>query len=256
MHPKHPMPTPLRTLIFSLLAPGTVGGLLPYLLGTRGSEWFGVDWELPLGIARHAGWLLVAAGTAGYALSSLRFTYQGEGTPSPFDPPRRFVVSGLYRNVRNPMYVSVAAIVAGQALLLEATIVLLYLLLVFAMFQIFVVWYEEPSLRRRFGASYEEYLRRVPRWIPRRAPACNRLVSRRGDSPAASVETSRDGTPDVPGARPTNAPRGRARFELDPAAMSSHPRRLQGAPALTSPSRIPSCRRRRGGRSTSTLSTR
>jgi protein-S-isoprenylcysteine O-methyltransferase Ste14 len=99
------------------------------------------------------------------------FVVRGRGTPNPLDPPRRFVASGLYRHVRNPMYVSLGLAVAGEAALWQSRTVLLVPLLLWPLVHLFVTRYEEPHLRAAFGAEYEDYLRRVPRWLPRLAPA-------------------------------------------------------------------------------------
>ncbi|MBM3985694.1 MAG: isoprenylcysteine carboxylmethyltransferase family protein [Planctomycetes bacterium] len=153
------MPLVLRAALFTLVAPVTVGGLLPWWLA-RGS--MPEDW----GPWRHAGWPLMAAGMAGYLWCARDFVVRGGGTPNPLDAPVRFVASGLYRHVRNPMYVAIGLVIAGQACLAESRAPLLYALALWPPFHGFVTLYEEPHLRRLFGAPYEEYLRRVPRWLP------------------------------------------------------------------------------------------
>jgi protein-S-isoprenylcysteine O-methyltransferase Ste14 len=95
------------------------------------------------------------------------FTFRGRGTPLPLDPPRELVVSGLYRYVRNPIYAGVLLILLGHFLWLGTWGLLLYALSAFLLTHLFVILYEEPSLRSRFGTPYEDYLARVPRWIPR-----------------------------------------------------------------------------------------
>ena len=97
----------------------------------------------------------------------LEFARSGRGTLSPVDPPRHLVVRGLYRYVRNPMYLSVTAIVLGEVLLSRSTALAVYWAIWFACVNLFVVGYEEPTLRRQFGASYDEYAGQVGRWIPR-----------------------------------------------------------------------------------------
>ena len=94
----------------------------------------------------------------------------GTGTPAPIDPPRNLVVSGLYRFVRNPMYVGVALVLLSEAALFGSFRLLEYALIVWAAFFLFVVAYEEPALRRKFGVSYQAYFEAVPRWIPRLTP--------------------------------------------------------------------------------------
>ena len=111
------------------------------------------------------------------------FVVVGGGTPAPFDPPRQFVAVGLYRYVRNPMYLGGALLLAGFALYLRSGAALAFCLPWLLLAHIFVLAYEEPALRRKFGAPYEAYCRRVPRWIPRfsthRAPAKSRTVAPR-----------------------------------------------------------------------------
>ncbi len=94
----------------------------------------------------------------------------GRGTLSPADPPRELVVRGLYRYVRNPMYLAVSLIVLGEALLTASRGLLYYWAFFFAIVNVFIIGYEEPTLRRRFGESYERYTQRVPRWVPRLRP--------------------------------------------------------------------------------------
>ncbi|MBI5963265.1 MAG: isoprenylcysteine carboxylmethyltransferase family protein [Chloroflexi bacterium] len=95
------------------------------------------------------------------------FVQKGKGTPAPIDPPKELVASGLYRYVRNPMYVGVLSVIFGHILWFGHWSLLIYAFVIFTAFHLFVTLYEEPNLKRRFGASYEEYLRKVPRWIPR-----------------------------------------------------------------------------------------
>lgn len=95
------------------------------------------------------------------------FTFKGRGTPLPTDPPRELVITGPYRYVRNPIYVGVALIYMGYFLWFGYWAILIYSALAFIAVHAFVVLYEEPTLKRKFGASYEEYLERVPRWVPK-----------------------------------------------------------------------------------------
>lgn len=95
------------------------------------------------------------------------FLAKGKGTPAPMDPPKELVVSGLYKYVRNPMYVGVLFVILGHFLWFGFWNLLIYAALVLLAFHSFVIFYEEPNLKQRFGAAYEEYLKRVPRWIPR-----------------------------------------------------------------------------------------
>jgi len=95
------------------------------------------------------------------------FTFKGRGTPMPIDPPRELVVTGFYRYVRNPIYVSVLAIFLGHFLWFGYWALLIYTVLAFIGVHFFIILYEEPTLKRKFGASYEEYLKKVPRWMPK-----------------------------------------------------------------------------------------
>ena len=95
------------------------------------------------------------------------FTFQGHGTPVPTDPPKELVMTGPYRYVRNPIYVGVLLIFLGHFLWFGYWSLLAYTLLAFVGVHLFVLLYEEPSLKRKFGTTYETYLKRVPRWIPR-----------------------------------------------------------------------------------------
>ncbi len=131
-------------------------------------------WLLPRGTrpdlrgAGAAGWLLIAAGIALYfACAFWGFALRGKGTPLPIDPPKKLVVEGPYGLVRNPMYWSVASVMLGEAAVLHSVALAELALAFFAGVNVFVLLYEEPALRRKFGAEYEEYCRRVPRWLPR-----------------------------------------------------------------------------------------
>jgi len=151
---------------FLLLAPGTVAGLVP---------WWITRWRMQpplLGFSgfRLIGGLMIAAGIAVVLDSFARFALQGVGTPAPVLPTRHLVVNGLYQYVRNPMYVGVLWVLLGQGLLLGDGRLLAYGLLLWLGFHVFIVGYEEPTLRRSFGTEYEAFRRNVPRWIPRLSP--------------------------------------------------------------------------------------
>jgi protein-S-isoprenylcysteine O-methyltransferase Ste14 len=155
----------LGSLVFLVLVPGVVAGVVPWWL----TEWQVQErhvW-IPLQIA---GWILLVGGVAVLLDAFMRFVLEGLGTPAPVAPPERLVVGGLYRYVRNPMYLAVAAIIVGQALVLGQSILLLYTALFAVAVATFVHWYEEPTLRRQFGEQYETYRRAVPAWWPRRKP--------------------------------------------------------------------------------------
>jgi protein-S-isoprenylcysteine O-methyltransferase Ste14 len=150
------------SLIFLVVAPGVVAGLIPWWLtgwDARG------DVPLPL-VA--AGVVLIAAGTGVLLHAFAQFVAEGLGTPAPVAPTAHLVVGGLYRHVRNPMYLAVGATIVGQALVLGRPGLLLYALAFWATVAAFVHFYEEPTLERQFGAEYEAYRRAVPAWLPRR----------------------------------------------------------------------------------------
>jgi len=155
----------LKNVLFTVFVPGTVACFVPYRIVTRTAGIF------PLDAAR----LILAAPVAVLGLSIYfwclwDFAMAGRGTPAPIDPPKQLVVRGLYRRVRNPMYLGVVLVVAAWALLFRSGAVLAYGVAVGLLFHLFVVLVEEPLLRRRFGAAYQSYCRTVPRWVPRRAP--------------------------------------------------------------------------------------
>ena len=166
------------SLVFLVVAPGIVAGLVPWLL----TGWDARDrWPWPL---RVAGGVLVCAGIAALLEAFVRFVVEGLGTPAPVAPTEHLVVVGLYRFVRNPMYLAVGTIVVGQALLLGRVVLLAYAAVFAAAVVAFVRCYEEPTLTRRYGAEYEAYRRAVPGWWPRRTP-WRRDAAQRGlrDSP-------------------------------------------------------------------------
>jgi protein-S-isoprenylcysteine O-methyltransferase Ste14 len=153
--------------LFLLVAPGTVAGLVPWWISRWRWTSLAPGW-LPV---RLLGALLLLLGVALLLDAFRRFALEGIGTPAPILPTRHLVVSGPYRHVRNPMYVSVLAVILGQGLLLPSEGVLLYGALVFLAFHAFVLAYEEPTLRRKYGPEYEAFCRHVPRWIPRLRPS-------------------------------------------------------------------------------------
>jgi len=152
----------LGTLIFTVLAPGPVLVGVPYLLVTSGLEL-----SFAIGNLRFIGIIPIAIGTACYIWTAWDFVFTGKGTPAPVGPPKMLVSRRLYRIVRNPMYIGVLLILVGEVILFMSWTLLAYAGLVWFLFHLFVVFYEEPNLRKKFGASYEEYRNSVPRWIPR-----------------------------------------------------------------------------------------
>ena len=152
--------------LFFVVAPGTVAGYVPWLV----TRWrFGGDFGPSLPV-RAVGALFVLAGAAILVECFVRFAWRGLGTPAPIAPTRRLIVTGLYRHVRNPMYVAVFALIAGQAVLFGSLSLLAYGAAVWTAFHLFVLLYEEPTLRRRFPADYEAFVGAVPRWLPRLRP--------------------------------------------------------------------------------------
>ena len=150
------------TALFFALAPGIVAGVVPWWL----TGWqAGASYPVPV---RVAGIVMVAIGAAVLVDAFVRFVREGLGTPAPAAPTELLVVGGLYRYVRNPMYLAVLATITGQALVLGRPVLLAYAVTVAAAFVGFVYGYEEPTLARRYGAAYEEYRRTVPAWYPRR----------------------------------------------------------------------------------------
>lgn len=154
----------IRTIIFTLIAPVMVMLVVPYLIAQRVSAL-----HFDLGGFRYAGLILVAFGSLDYLWCAADFM-RARGTPAPIDPPRELVVRGLYHYTRNPMYVGVITGIAGMALLYGSGALLVYGLIGFGIVHLFVTQYEEPHLRKAFGAAYEDYCRTVPRWIPRISP--------------------------------------------------------------------------------------
>lgn len=148
------------TALFLAVAPGVVGGLVPWLL-TGWREAAAPRW------LQVVGWTVLASGGVVLLAAFGRFVFEGTGTPAPVAPTERLVVGGLYRYVRNPMYLAVAAVILGQAAVLGRWVLVAYAVVFGATVWSFVHWYEEPELRRRFGTDYDEYLRTVPGWWPR-----------------------------------------------------------------------------------------
>jgi protein-S-isoprenylcysteine O-methyltransferase Ste14 len=144
------------------LVPGFVAGYVPW-------RYFGLS-RVRLDLLNPFHLIGVACIALGVALITAciwQFARSGGGTLAPVDAPRRLVVHGLYRYVRNPMYLSVAMIGTGELLLVQSRALLMYWVLWFIVVNLFVIGYEEPTLRQRFGASYERYTRDVGRWLPR-----------------------------------------------------------------------------------------
>ncbi|TPK68744.1 MULTISPECIES: isoprenylcysteine carboxylmethyltransferase family protein [unclassified Mesorhizobium] len=147
---------------FFIAAPCIVAGLVPWLLTDRWDRpWSSLPDLAPLG------WILIAVAVAALLHAFACFALEGLGTPAPVAPTERLVVGGLYRHVRNPMYVAVLSIIIGQALLFSSWTLVAYAAMAAAAMATFVKLYEEPTLARRYGDEYETYRRNVPAWLPR-----------------------------------------------------------------------------------------
>lgn len=154
----------IGSLAWFVAAPGTVCGLVPWLL-TR--------WRRPgdpLVLIDALGWPLVLAGAAVLLQAFVGFAWNGRGTPAPLAPTERLVVEGAYRHVRNPMYAAVFALVLGQVILFTSWWLLAYLIVISIVMDAFVRTYEEPTLRTTYGPSYDKFREAVPRWLPRLTP--------------------------------------------------------------------------------------
>src|SRR5260221_12456175 len=152
--------TALRSILFFILAPGMVTGFIPLALFRTGPQ-------TQTGILSYLAFPLWAIGVATLVWCFWDFLVKGRGTPAPLDPPKELVVSGLYNYVRNPMYVSVLLIIVGHFLWFGYWNLLVYAGFFLVVAHLFVTLSEEPNLEKRFGSSYENYLKEVPRWFPR-----------------------------------------------------------------------------------------
>lgn len=153
----------LGSAIFLIVAPGTVAGLVPWLIS---------HWDVRPGpwVLRVAGALLIVAGGVTLLAAFARFAWQGLGTPAPIAPTRQLVTRGSYAHVRNPMYLAVIATIVGQAMLLPSLPLLGYAAAVAAAMVSFVRLYEEPHLLATYPQEYADYRLHVPGWIPRLRP--------------------------------------------------------------------------------------
>ena len=150
-----------KNVAFTILVPGTFAVFIPYRMLISSHQL-----ELSrIGILRDLGLVPVFFGGAIYLSCIWRFAHLGRGTPAPIDPPKTLVVSGAYRLTRNPMYVAVLSVIFGEAVLFASGSLFAYGLLILGMFYLFVVTYEEPTLRRQFGSSFDTYCGKVPRWL-------------------------------------------------------------------------------------------
>lgn len=150
----------LNTALFTIVVPGTVAVAIPQWLlsGHQGPE---------NGVLTWLGAIVMACGAAIYFRCAWEFAVRGLGTPAPIAPTKFLVTTALHRYVRNPMYLGVALFIFGEAALFHSLYLVLYAVGMLSIAHVFVVLYEEPTLRRQFGESYQEYSRSVPRWVPR-----------------------------------------------------------------------------------------
>jgi protein-S-isoprenylcysteine O-methyltransferase Ste14 len=152
----------VRSIAWTVVIPGIVVGYLPWrFFGLRHARF---DWGAPRHLLAAA---LMLIGTSLFLVCVWEFARRGRGTLSPLDPPRRLVVRGLYRYVRNPMYLSGTLVLLGEVALTGSRSLLAYWAVWFTAVNLFVIAYEEPTLRRQFGAEYDAYCARVGRWLPR-----------------------------------------------------------------------------------------
>jgi protein-S-isoprenylcysteine O-methyltransferase Ste14 len=171
----------LGSFVFFWIAPAAVAGWIPWMI----TRWRMQPSVWGAAATRWLGAALIVAGAVVVIECFVRFALKGLGTPAPVLPTRRLVVSGLYRYVRNPMYVGVVTAIVGQALLFGSPALLVYAGVVWLAFTAFVMLYEEPTLVRQFGPSYETYRRNVRRWWPRSRPWA--------DAPPRAPHGGRDG---------------------------------------------------------------
>lgn len=155
------VPTALSAAAFIAVVPGSIGGWIPLYIATNGAS--GPRWTLD----RLAGVALVIVGWSILIWCTVEFVRRGRGTPSPNRAPTKLVVSGLFRFVRNPMYVGVVTAIEGFAVAMHSWETAVYGVVVAIAFHLRVLLYEEPRLTREFGAEFTAYCSRVPRWIPR-----------------------------------------------------------------------------------------
>jgi len=149
-----------KTILFSVIVPGTIAVLIPrwliggfYLPENAPLSWLGIS--------------LIGFGSAVYLRCAWEFAVRGLGTPAPIAPTKFLVTTALHRHVRNPMYMGVALAILGEAALFRSLHLVLYAAVMLGTAHLFVLFYEEPTLRRQFGRSYAEYFESVPRWIPK-----------------------------------------------------------------------------------------
>jgi protein-S-isoprenylcysteine O-methyltransferase Ste14 len=149
-----------NTILFTIFVPGTVAVVIPLWLVDD------MHWHVNAP-ATWMGAVVAVTGAAIYLRCAWEFAVNGLGTPAPIAPTKFLVTTALHRHVRNPMYIGVALVILGESVIFRSFHLVLYAAAMLAIAHIFVVLYEEPTLRRKFGESYEEYFRTVPRWVPK-----------------------------------------------------------------------------------------
>jgi len=152
----------LKSFIFIILVPGTVTVLVPYVL----LHSLGGLLHINIGNFRFLGIIPVFLGVPILLWCIWDFSFTGKGTPAPIDPPKELVVRGIYRYVRNPMYIGGVFILFGETIFFASLWLFGYTVFIFISFHLFVIGYEEATLRRTFGKAYQEYCKSVPRWLP------------------------------------------------------------------------------------------
>jgi protein-S-isoprenylcysteine O-methyltransferase Ste14 len=160
---RFPVRALLGTIVFVAILPATVIVLAPYWI----TGWHLREPFLGTSLTRWLGVAMIVVALPVFVAFLGRFVFEGRGTPAPIAPTQKLVIGGPFRWTRNPGYVAVDAMLIGQGLVLASPAVLVYAALIALAFHVFVLVYEEPTLRDTHGAEYAEYCRRVPRWIPR-----------------------------------------------------------------------------------------
>jgi protein-S-isoprenylcysteine O-methyltransferase Ste14 len=150
----------LKTIAFSLTLPLFFALILPLII-----LFYLNFYTFEIFFFNYLGIILIIIGIAIYSISCYYFIFYGKGTPSPLDEPKMLITEGIYKYTRNPMYLSGVLIVLGEAIFFESLMILAYTFLLFVIYHLFIVFYEEPHLIRKYGKLYEEYMKRTPRWL-------------------------------------------------------------------------------------------
>jgi protein-S-isoprenylcysteine O-methyltransferase Ste14 len=149
----------LKNLLFTLIVPCSAAVYIPYLLTRKDTAYGGISLLIAI--------LFFATGALIYLWCQWHFASYGKGTPAPIDAPKKLVIRGLYKYVRNPMYVGVITTILGWTILYHSWRLVRAAVFIWICFELFIVFYEEPHLRKSFGTEYEEYCARVGRWLPK-----------------------------------------------------------------------------------------